>query len=76
MYSHTSNDSRVKQQSDIIQEDVALSLQLGLGLSLLQDRVQLGRLHDVARNLQLARHEETLGVGLAGDELAEVLIRE
>lgn len=52
------------------------SSQLGLGLSLLQDRVQLGRLHDVARNLQLARHEETLGVGLAGDELAEVLIRE
>jgi len=52
------------------------NLQLGTTLSLLQDRLHLGRLHDVALNLQLATHEETLGVGLSGDELGEVLVRQ
>lgn len=51
-------------------------LQLGLGLRLLQHRVQLGRLHDIALDLQLARHEQALRVGLAGDELGEVIIGE
>lgn len=32
-------------------------LQLGLGLRFLEDGVQLGRLHDVALDLKLARHE-------------------
>lgn len=50
------------------------SLQLGSGLGLLHDGVQLGGLHDVALDLELARHEQALGVGLASDELAEVLL--
>lgn len=53
-----------------------LQLQLGLGLGLLQHRVKLGGLHDVALDLELAAHEETLGIGLASDELAEVLFGE
>lgn len=32
-------------------------LQLGLGLRLLEDGVQLGGLHDIALDLELARHE-------------------
>lgn len=51
-------------------------LQLGLCLGLLQHGVQLGRLHDVALDLELAAHEEALGIGLALDELAKVLLRE
>jgi hypothetical protein len=51
-------------------------LQLGLGLGLLQHRVKLGRLHDVALDLELAAHEETLSIGLASDELAKVLLGE
>lgn len=50
--------------------------QLGPGLGLLQDGVQLGRLHDVALDLELAAHEQTLSVGLAADEGAEVLVGE
>lgn len=55
--------------------EIAFSLQLGLGLGLLEDGLHLGSLHDVALDLELAAHEETLGVGLAGDEGTEVLIR-
>lgn len=51
-------------------------LQLGLVLSLLQHGVELGRLHDVALDLELAAHEEALSVGLASDELAKVLLGE
>lgn len=51
-------------------------LQLGLGLGLLQDGLHLGSLHDVALDLELAGHEETLGLSLAGDELAKVLVGE
>lgn len=51
-------------------------LELGLGLGLLEDGVELGGLHDVALDLELARHEEALGVGLAGDEVAKVGLRE
>lgn len=51
-------------------------LQLGLVLGLLQHGVELGRLHDVALDLELAAHEETLSVGLASDELAKVLLGE
>lgn len=51
-------------------------LQLGLRLGLLQDRLHLGRLHDVPPDLQLASHEESLGVGLARDEVGEVFIGE
>ena len=34
-----------------------LRLELGLGLGLLEDGVELGGLHDVALDLELARHE-------------------
>lgn len=51
-------------------------LQLGLGLGLLEDGLHLGSLHDVALDLELAGHEEALGLGLAGDELAKVLVGE
>lgn len=50
-----------------------LNLQLGVGLGLLQHRVKLGRLHNVAFDLELAAHEKALSVGLASDELAKVL---
>jgi hypothetical protein len=46
--------------------------QLGLGLGLLQDGLHLGSLHDVALDLELAGHEQALGVGLAADEAGEV----
>lgn len=54
------------------------SLQLGLrvGASRGEDWLELGGLHDVALDLQLAAHKESLCVGLAGNELAEVLLRE
>lgn len=52
------------------------SLQLGLALGLLEDGLHLGRLHDVTLDLELATHEQTLSVGLAGDELLEVLVGE
>src|SRR6187551_461054 len=51
-------------------------LQLGLGLRLLEDGLHLGGLHNVALDLELTRHEETLRVGLARDEALEVGIRE
>lgn len=50
------------------------NLQLSLGLSLLEDRLHLGGLHDVALDLELARHEEALGVGLAGAQVGKVLV--
>lgn len=49
-------------------------LQLSLGLGLLQDRLELGGLHDVALDLELAGHEETLSVGLALGESLEVIV--
>lgn len=52
------------------------SLQLGLALGLLEDGLHLGRLHDVTLDLELAAHEQTLGVGLASHELLEVLVGE
>lgn len=51
-------------------------LQLGLGLGLLEDGLHLGSLHDVALDLELAGHEEALGLSLAGDELAKVFVGE
>ena len=53
-----------------------LHLQLGFGLGLLEDGLHLSGLHHVALDLQLSSHEEALGVGLAGDETAEVGVRE
>jgi hypothetical protein len=50
------------------------NLELGLGLGLLENGLHLRRLHDVALDLELTAHEEPLGVGLAGDELAEVVV--
>jgi hypothetical protein len=50
--------------------------QLGLALGLLHDGLHLGRLHDVALELELSGHEELLGVGLAGDELGKVGVGE
>lgn len=41
----------------IIPHSISRLLQLSLGLRLLQDGVQLGRLHDIALDLELARHE-------------------
>jgi hypothetical protein len=55
---------------------VSKSSQLGTALGLLQDRLHLGRLHDVALDLQLAAHEQTLGIGLAGNELGEIGVGE
>lgn len=49
-------------------------LQLSLGLGLLQDRLKLGGLHDIALDLELARHEEALGVGLALRESLEIIV--
>lgn len=51
-------------------------LELGLGLGLLEDGVELGSLHDIALDLELAGHEEALSVGLAGDELGKVGVGE
>lgn len=51
-------------------------LQVSLGLGLLHDGVELGGLHDVALDLELAGHEQTLGVGRAIDELAKVFLGE
>lgn len=51
-------------------------LQLGLGLGLLEDGLHLQGLHGVSSDLELAAHEESLGVGVAGDEGAEVLVGE
>lgn len=43
--------------------------QLQLGLSTLEDSVELGREHDVALDLELARHEGLLSVQLAIGQL-------
>lgn len=53
-----------------------MPLELGLGLGLLQDGLHLGGLHDVALDLELAGHEQALGVGLADDEVGEVGVGE
>ena len=50
------------------------NLELGLGLGLLENGLHPRRLHDVALDLELTAHEEPLGVGLAGDELAKVVV--
>lgn len=55
---------------------VSSSLQLGLALGLLEDGLHLGGLHNVALDLKLATHEQALGVGLAADQGAEVLVGE
>jgi hypothetical protein len=51
-------------------------LQLGLGLGLLENRLELGSLHDIALDLHTAAHEHLLSVCLAGNELAEVSVGE
>ena len=51
-------------------------LQLGLCLSLLEDGLQLGGLHDVALDLHATAHEHLLRICLAGDELAKVSVRQ
>lgn len=52
---------------------------LQLGLRVVAGRgenwLELGGLHDITLDLQLAAHEESLCVGLAGNELAKVLLR-
>lgn len=55
----------ISDKNDIIQKHASShiiifknnSLELGLGLGLLEDGVELGGLHDVALDLELARHE-------------------
>lgn len=69
-------DARSNSLVDRHPQTQRTSSQLGLGLRLLQDRLHLGRLHDVAADLELAGHEQALGVGLAGDQGAEVLVGE
>lgn len=59
-----------------VKERVSKYLQLGLALSLLEDRLHLGGLHDVALDLELTAHEQTLGVSLARDEGSEVCVGE
>lgn len=53
-------------------------LQLGLwvGAGRCEDWLKLGSLHDITLDLQLTAHEESLCIGLAGNELAEVLLGE
>lgn len=51
-------------------------LQLRLCLSPLKNRLHPCRLHDVATDLQLARHEQLLRICLPGDKAAEVCIGE
>ena len=51
-------------------------LKLSLALGLLEDRLHLGSLHDVALDLELAAHEQTLGVGLAFHQALEVGVGE
>lgn len=53
-----------------------MRLELGLVLGLLQDGLHLHGLHHVAADLELAAHEEALGVLLAGDEVTEVFLGE
>lgn len=53
-----------------------MHLELSLGLGLLEDRLELGGLHDVTLDLEFARHEELLGVGLALGEVGEVIVGE
>lgn len=55
---------------------VSRSSQLGLSLGLLENRLHLRSLHNVALDLELATHEQTLGVGLAGDEGRKIGIGE
>lgn len=54
--------------------DLQLGLWVGAGRG--EDWLELGGLHDISLDLQLAAHEESLCVGLAGNELAEVLVGE
>lgn len=50
------------------------NLHLSLGLSLGEDGVETGGLHDVTRDLELALHEQVLGLGGTLDELAELSV--
>ena len=53
-----------------------LSLQLGLSLGFFQNGLHLCSLHDVALDLELAAHKQTLSIGLAGDQGGEIVIGE
>lgn len=56
-----------------------IGLQLGcraLALGLLENGVELCGLHHVTLDLELAGHEELLGIGLAVDELLELGVGE
>jgi hypothetical protein len=44
------------------------------GLRLLQNRLHLGGLHDVALDFQFASHEQPLCIRLAIDQFAKVLV--
>lgn len=65
-----------KKETFIYRKGVSRSSQLGLSLSLLEHRLHLRSLHNVAFDLQLATHEQTLGVGLARDEGRKIGIGE
>lgn len=49
-----------------------VNLQLGIVLGLLEDGLHLGRLHNIALDLELAGHEKALSVGLAGHEVSKI----
>ena len=50
-------------------------LKLRLVLHLLEDRLHLSRLHNIALDLQLARYEELLRVLLSSHQLRKVVVR-
>lgn len=50
--------------------------QLRLDLRLLENGLHLGGLHDIALDLQLPGHEESLCVGLAANKGCEVVVGE
>lgn len=50
------------------------NLQLRLCLSLLEDRVELSSLHDIALDLELSAHEQSLRISLASDKAGEVFV--
>lgn len=55
---------------------LAYNLKLSLTLRLLKHRLHLRSLHNIALNLKLSTHEQTLSVGLSRDEGGEVGIGE
>lgn len=60
----------------IIYQILSKYLELGLSTSLLHDSLKRSSLHDISLDLELARHEELLGVSLSVSKLSKVVVRE